>query len=299
MKTLTLAPLALLIAASGCVSSGKYADAVASSDRASAELRAAKLREAQKDDEFATVSRRLHALNAGKAEQALELQSMTQRFAACSHSLDESTAQSQQLRAELERQGKNVDELLSSKGALASSLAQARARMEELHRAQAAAESRAGLFRDLAVRLKRMIDAGELEIKLRSGRMVLALPTDVLFDSGKAKLSPRGKETIAQLSAVLATLKDRRFQVAGHTDSDPIRFSGFESNWDLSNARALQVVRVMVESGVSPSMLSAAGYAEFDPVAANDSAEQKAKNRRIEITLQPNIDELVALPQVR
>lgn len=297
MKTLTLAPLALLIAATGCVSSGKYAEAVASSDRASAELRAAKQREAAKDDELAATSRNLHALNASKADQALELQRIAERDAACRRSLDESTAQSQQLRGELERQGKNVDQLLSSKGALASSLEQARARMDELRRAQAAAEARAALFRDLAVRLKRMTDAGDLEIKLRSGRMVLALPTDVLFDSGKAKLSSRGKEAIAQLSAVLGTLKDRRFQVAGHTDSDPIRYSGFESNWDLSNARALQVVRVMVESGVNPSMLSAAGYAEFDPVAANDSPEQKAKNRRIEITLQPNIDELVALPQ--
>jgi chemotaxis protein MotB len=294
-----LAPLALLIAASGCVSSGEYAEAVASSDRASAELRAAKLREAKKDDELATMSRNIHAIGASKAEQTLQLQGMSERYTSCSHALDESTAQSQQLRGELERQGKNVDELLSSKGALASSLAQARARMEELRRAQAAAEARASLFRDLALRLKRMTDAGELEIKLRSGRMVLALPTDVLFDSGKAKLNPRGRDAIAQLSAVLATLKDRRFQVAGHTDSDPIRYSGFESNWELSNARALQVVRVMVESGVSQGMLSAAGYAEFDPVAANDSAEQKAKNRRIEITLQPNIDELVALPQAR
>lgn len=299
MKTLTLVPLALLFAASGCVSSGEYADAVASSDRASAELRAAKLREAKKDDELATIRRSLDAADASKAERALELKGVVERYATCTHAVDESTAQSQQLRSELERQGKNVDELLSSKGALASSLAQARSRMDELRRAQTAAEARASLFRDLAVRLKRMTDAGELEIKLRSGRMVLALPTDVLFDSGRAKLSPRGREAIAQLSAVLATLKERRFQVAGHTDSDPIRYSGFESNWDLSNARALQVVRVMVESGVSPSMLSAAGYAEFDPVAGNDSAEQKSKNRRIEITLQPNIDELVALPQVR
>jgi len=299
MKTPPLAPLVLLIAASSCVSSGEYAEAVANSDRAAAELRAAKLRETKKNDELAAVSRSLHAIDATKAEQALELQSLTERYATCSHALDESTAQGQQLRSELERQGKNVDELLSSKGALASSLAQARSRVDELRRAQAAADARAGLFRDLAVRLKRMTDAGELEIQLRSGRMVLALPTDVLFDSGKAKLSARGREAIAQLSAVLATLKGRRFQVAGHTDSEPIRYSGFESNWELSNARALQVVRVMVESSVSPSMLSAAGYAEFDPVAANDTAEQKSKNRRIEITLQPNIDELVALPQAR
>jgi chemotaxis protein MotB len=283
----------------GCVSSGKYDEALASSQRASAELRAAKLRSAKQDDALASATRTLHAVEARNVQQAAELQAAFERYTATRRALDEATAQSQQLRAELERQGKNVDQLLSTKGALASSLADARARMEELRRAQAAADARAALFRDLALRLKKMVDAGELEIKLRSGRMVLALPTDVLFDSGKAKLSSRGREAIAQVSSVLATLKDRRFQVAGHTDTDPIRYSGFESNWELSSARALQVVKVLVDSGMNAVTLSAAGYGEFDPVAANDSLEQKAKNRRIEITLQPNIDELVAVPQPR
>jgi chemotaxis protein MotB len=283
----------------GCVSSGKYDEALASSQRASAELRAAKLRSAKQNDELASATRSLRAVEARNVQQAAELLAASERYTATRRALDEVTAQSQQLRAELERQGKNVDQLLSTKGALASSLADARARMEELRRAQAAADARAALFRDLALRLKKMVDAGELEIKLRSGRMVLALPTDVLFDSGKAKLSSRGREAIAQVSSVLATLKDRRFQVAGHTDTDPIRYSGFESNWELSNARALQVVKVLVDSGMNAATLSAAGYGEFDPVAANDSVEQKAKNRRIEITLQPNIDELVAVPQTR
>lgn len=299
MTNSSVATLVLLMTASACVPSGKYDEAVASSERAAAELRASKLLAAEKDHELAKVNGALKAIDARNAQQAAEQQALAERLATTRRSLDEATAQGQQLRAELERQGKNVDQLLSSKGALASSLAEARARMEELRRAQAAADARANLFRDLALRLKKMIDAGELEIKLRSGRMVLALPTDVLFDSGKAKLSARGKEAIAQVSSVLATLKDRRFQVAGHTDADPIRYSGFDSNWELSSARALQVVKVLVDAGMSPATLSAAGYGEFDPVAANDSADQKGKNRRIEIALQPNIDELVAVPQPR
>jgi chemotaxis protein MotB len=203
------------------------------------------------------------------------------------------------LRSELERQGKNVDQLLASKGALASSLEQARARLEELRRAQAAAEARANLFRDLALRLRKIIDSGDLEIALRSGRMVLVLPNDILFDPGKAKVGARGKEALSQIAVVLATLEDRRYQVAGHTDNDPIRYSGFDSNWELATARALQVVKVLTEGGLKPTALSAAGYGEFDPVAINDSTEHKAKNRRIEIVLQPNIDELVAVPQAR
>jgi chemotaxis protein MotB len=299
-KTRTSIITLMLVGSSvGCVSSGKYDEALSSTQRATAELRAAQARSAKKDDELATATRSLRAVEARNAAQAAELQAASERYTATRRALDEVTAQSQQLRAELERQGKNVDQLLSTKGALASSLAEARARMDELRRAQAAADARAALFRDLALRLKKMVDAGELEIKLRSGRMVLALPTDVLFDSGKAKLSSRGREAITQVSSVLATLKDRRFQVAGHTDADPIRYSGFDSNWELSSARALQVVKVLIDGGMNAATLSAAGYGEFDPVAANDSAEQKAKNRRIEITLQSNIDELVAVPQTR
>jgi chemotaxis protein MotB len=299
MTQSSVATLVLLLAASACVPSGKYDEAVANSERVAAQLRASKLSAAEKDRALAKLDSNLKAVDARNSQQAAELQALAERLATTSRSLDEATAQGQQLRAELERQGKNVDQLLSSKGALASSLAEARARMEELRRAQAAADARANLFRDLALRLKKMIDAGELEIKLRSGRMVLALPTDVLFDSGKAKLSARGKEAITQVSSVLATLKDRRFQVAGHTDADPIRYSGFDSNWELSSARALQVLKVLVDAGMSQATLSAAGYGEFDPVAANDSPDQKAKNRRIEIALQPNIDELVAVPQPR
>jgi chemotaxis protein MotB len=299
LKT-SIGMLTLLVAASGCVSSGKYDAAMA---RSAAELRAAKAGAAaeltRKDQELEKRYQALLMLDAKNAEVTEQLNMTIDRFADCSTARDESTAQGQQLRAELERQGKNVDQLLASKGALASSLEQARARLEELRRAQAAAEARASLFRDLALRLKKMTDAGDLEIALRSGRMVLVLPTDVLFEPGKAKVGARGREALSQVASVLAIFKERRFQVAGHTDNDPIRYSGFASNWDLATERALQVVNVLTESGMKPTALSAAGYGEFDPVVANDSPEHKAKNRRIEIVLQPNIDELVALPQGR
>jgi chemotaxis protein MotB len=300
MTQRAITALILILTSTGCVSAGTYDQAVADAAtrmRAAQASSAAEL--AKKDKELAILNDALLSTDAKSAELAEQLHMTVDTYAGCSTSLDESTAQQQQLRAELVRQGKNVDELLSAKGALASSLAQAKARLEELRKAQLAAEARAALFRDLALKLKHMVDAGELEIVLRSGRMVLVLPTDVLFDSGKAKVSARGKEAVSQLAIVLATLKDRRFQVSGHTDNDPIRYSGFDSNWELSAARAVQVVKVMTENGMNPQLLSAAGYGEFDPVLSNDSAEHKAKNRRIEVTLQPNIDELVAVPRER
>ena len=83
--------------------------------------------------------------------------------------------------------------------------------------------------------------------------------------------------------------------VAGHTDDVPIHTPRFPSNWELSTARAVEVVYFLVAHGMKPQALSTSGYGEFDPVAANDSAEHKALNRRIEIVLQPNLAELPSL----
>jgi chemotaxis protein MotB len=200
------------------------------------------------------------------------------------------------MRNELGRLGKDVDGLLADKGALAADLADAKKRLDALRRAQAATEARAALFRSLALKLHKMIDAGELRIALRDGRMMLVLPTDVLFDSGKAVVKPNGRRALEQVASVLSGLGQRRFQVAGHTDNEPIRISGYASNWALSTARALEVVVFLIERGMPPSSLSAAGYGEFDLIASNDNVEGRAKNRRIEITLVPNIDELVEVP---
>ena len=227
-----------------------------------------------------------------KNESYVSLQSLQKR-------LDDATAEDARLRAELERLGTNVDALLSEKGTLASALKDSKMRLEELRRAQAAAESRAQLYRDLALRLKQMVDAGDLSIALRDGRMVLLMPNDVLFDTGQAEIKARGKEALKQLALVLKSIEGRHFQVAGHTDNVPIETARFPSNWELSSARGLVVAHFLLGQGVSPSMLSAAGYGEFDPVAPNDAPKNRARNRRIEITLQPNVNEIVSVPEPR
>jgi chemotaxis protein MotB len=304
MKFIHLVPIAALLgAASGCVSTGTYDSAVADAARARAQSAASRAelerKLGAKDSELAALRESIRTAEARCARTAAELATATGTSVGCSKALDEATAMNAELRRELERLGKDANQLLSAKGALASSLEQAKSRLEELRRAQAAAEAKAALFRDVALKLKRMVDAGELQIVLRSGRMVLVMPTDVLFDSGKTKVKPRGREALGQIAGVLGTIKDRRFQVAGHTDNEPIRSSGFASNWELSAERGLEVTRILIESGMRPDALSAAGYGEFDPVAANDTPDNKAKNRRIEITLQPHISELVALPLAR
>ena len=102
--------------------------------------------------------------------------------------------------------------------------------------------------------------------------------------------------TLKAVAGVIESMPQRQFQVAGHTDNIPIHNDRFGSNCELSAGRALRVVHFLVSDGAGAKSLSAAGYSETDPIAANKTPEGRKQNRRTEITLQPNIDELVNVP---
>jgi chemotaxis protein MotB len=174
------------------------------------------------------------------------------------------------------------------------------AQLDELRKQKAAAEARAAVFHEFLKKFKKMIDAGRVSIHVRRGRVVLTLHNDVLFDEGKTDLKPEGKTALAEIAQTLKTVSMRSFQVAGHTDSLPIKKKGeFTSNWELSTERAVVVVKFLAQQGVSSNVLSAAGYGEFDPIATNGDAGGRAKNRRIEISLVPNIEELISAPELK
>jgi chemotaxis protein MotB len=297
MNTVSIALLsALTIALAACVPQGKYDAALkdaltahSDSSRCATDLSAARA-----DVDRLTAQLKDATSHAADGDQALATAQSSLRDLQAK--LDGSTAENEALRKELTRLGKNADSLLAEKGSLANALADAKARLEELRKAQAAAEARAALFRQLALKFQKMIDAGQLKVVLRNGHMVLQLANDVLFDSGRTDVKSSGRDALSQVATVLKTMPDRHFQVAGDTDNVPIQTPLFPSNWELSTRRAVEVVHFLVSQGMNPQLLSAAGYGEFDPIASNDTSDGRAKNRRTEITLEPNINELVAVP---
>jgi chemotaxis protein MotB len=169
--------------------------------------------------------------------------------------------------------------------AMEAALAEAAAR-------EARAAKRLEEYNSMLKQLKSMIDSGKLKVRIVRNKMVIELPEAVLFASGSAKLKKEGIRVLAELGPVLASIKGREFQVGGHTDNKPIRTKRFPSNWELSGARAIDVGELLIEYGVPGNRISAAAYADTQPVESNDTAEGRAKNRRIEIALQPNLDEL-------
>src|SRR2546428_6954340 len=201
--------------------------------------------------------------------------------------------------AEAQRRADELTKLLqgtaADKDKLDKLLQATNSQLEDLGRQKAAADARAATYKSLTDRLRSMIDAGKLSVRIRKGRMLISLPNDVLFDSGSAVLKKAGQDAVAQVAQALAGLSDRQFLAAGPTDHKPIRSPRFPSNWELSTERAVVVTRFLVTKGMKPDSLGAVGYGEFDPVVANDTDEHRAQNRRIEIQLQPNLSELPSL----
>jgi chemotaxis protein MotB len=254
----TILGCALVLAMAGCVSQGKYDRAVAETQTTRAEL--------------------------GKKSVALEQ---------ANADLDRQRGEIHALETQLEQLTTAAFVAGADKSAQIDAM---KKRLDELRAAHSAAEARAIMFRGLARKLAKEIDAGDLLITIRDQRMVLQLPDDVLFDSGRAALKPAGKATLESVAIALQSLPTRQFQVAGHTDNEPIKKSPFASNWELSTARALTVVHFLLAQGIQAPSLSAAGYGEVDPIAANDTPDGRRKNRRTEITIQPSIDEIVHVP---
>jgi chemotaxis protein MotB len=181
---------------------------------------------------------------------------------------------------------------LKKRSDLKQSLDQMSVALEELRQRQAAADKRVAEYRDLLARFSELIDAGKLKVSIIDGRMVLTLPMDILFASGKADLTADGSASIHEVGAGLATIKGRQFQVEGHTDNVPIKTAKFPSNWELGAARALVVLRALADGGVPAKQLSAATYGELRPAASNETPQGRKANRRIEIVVVPDLSTL-------
>jgi len=203
------------------------------------------------------------------------------------------------LKKQLADRGANLDNLNQS-------LAEQRKALEEYARRTEQLDQIRKRFELLQTKLQKLTQLG-LKVEVRNNRMLIQLPGDVLFDSGQDHLKAEGTKILMQVADVIgkdADLSKRRFQVAGHTDSKPLAGGVFKDNWGLSTMRARSVLLLLtsppdaktgVGGGLSPANWSAAGYADTDPVASNDTEEGRKKNRRVELVVQPDVEEMLNL----
>lgn len=143
-----------------------------------------------------------------------------------------------------------------------------------------------GLSRVMAPMIKQRM----VSISLTKRGVVMDISESTLFNAGEANLQPRSMDVLLQVSRILSK-EDMPIEVEGHTDDTPIATVQFPSNWELSSARASSVVRVLIENGVATKHLTAVGLASNQPLVPNNSVENRARNRRVTITIaSPNLD---------
>jgi chemotaxis protein MotB len=186
--------------------------------------------------------------------------------------------------AKLKDTESRLDDLTKKQEALTGQLVQTVAEKQKVE-----AELK-GVQDALAAKLEPEIQAGNVHIIRRGNDLVVDLADQILFESGKAEVHEKGQQVLNQVAPTLAGLTDFNIQVGGHTDAARVKSAvtqeRFPTNWELSTARATNVVRVLEEQGKIPGgRLVAMGFSMYRPIATNESTTGRAKNRRIELTL--------------
>jgi chemotaxis protein MotB len=201
--------------------------------------------------------------------------------------LDAASDQNEQLKGDLDRKDQELARGRSELDAANARLSESQSSQKALQAANADLERKSSEYEQLAGSLKSEIDAGRVEITELRGKMTVKMKDKILFSSGSAALGKDGKAALQVVADAFRNLQGKTIRVEGHTDNVPTGKSAFPTNWELSTARALAVVRFLQQEGVDPGRLAAAGYGEYQPIAPNDTPEGRSQNRRIEIVLAP------------
>lgn len=215
-----------------------------------------------------------------------EKQSLEERLAQKEMMLDEKEREMANIRYELDQREANLAELRRS-------LDERERRINELESLLSASQEQMSALRNRINESLLGFTAADLTVSERDGKLYVSLSQNLLFKTGSDKIDPKGVQAIRQVAEVLKQNPDIDINVEGHTDSD----GSADRNWDLSVSRATSVVKIITAAGVEPSRVTASGRAFYQPVAPNDSADNKGRNRRTEIILSPKLDLLFQLIQ--
>lgn len=203
-------------------------------------------------------------------------------------------AELKELRVETSEQKALIDRLHEDNQACTDSLEATREQLRqaglELQAKEEKVKEQSEAFTRMQQAMKAELESKQVALQELEGKLTLTMVEAILFDSGKAEVKQEGRDALQKVADVLKTVEDQEIVVAGYTDNVQIgeRLAKiYPSNWELSAARAISVVKILVADGVNPENISAAGYGEYRPVADNDTPEGRAQNRRMEIILMP------------
>jgi len=298
-----------VLALFGCVSAKKYDASLAEIDTLKKDVSSLDGKLKQKEAEKASVEADLAKLNKNLDERNKELDELKKQNKALT---DDNANLSNLLKAKKDELSANVTDLrkkladkeaeLNAKNAEIESLKKQVAALTQekdalnLEKANALKEKEKSVtemkktYDSLMGEMNSEIKKGEITITQLKDKLSVNLVEKILFDSGSAEIKKDGKKVLERVAEILKKVTDKQVRVEGHTDNVPIGpklAERFPSNWELSTTRATTVAKYLQDKGIDPKLLSACGYSEYRPVSVNDTDENKAKNRRIEIALIP------------
>ncbi len=274
MRPAATVALALTLAVTGCVSTDTYRKKEAEAGKLQAENKALRQNVEDGSAKAAVLQEKLKAMQVQVDTLVADVNSLKEKAHVDEGALSQKEAELRAARQRVVEVQALVDELSKSK--------------RKLEAAKAELEKKSGEYEQLASALRGEIESGRVELMELKGRTTVKMKDKILFASGSATIGPDGKDALRKVGEALHSLRGKLIRVEGHTDNVPTGHGGaFPTNWELSSARALAVVRFLQESGVDPTRLSGAGFGEFQPISANDTPEGRSLNRRIEIVLVP------------
>ncbi|MBZ9631119.1 OmpA family protein [Salegentibacter sp. LM13S] len=311
MKKLLVLAFSAVFMLTSCVSSKKYGELEGRHADLKRENRntQSELEKYQNlDEEFSALKKDYAEATAERDRLRDELESSRKNYATLKNSYDaleenssaaisENSRQNRQLLAELEEKEQALVEEQSRLNKLQRDLDARSRRVNELEELIAAKDAKMNALKDAISKALTNFEGKGLTVEQRNGKVYVSMENKLLFSSGSWAVNNEGRQAVQQLGQVLAENPDIAVLIEGHTDNVPYGGSGaLNDNWDLSTKRATSIVQILRENNnIDPQNLTAAGRGEYAPIATNETAEGKAKNRRIEVILTPKLDEVTKL----
>lgn len=188
----------------------------------------------------------------------------------------------------------SLDRTKRTNDSLSLSLAEREKKVKELETILASKEKAVNDLRNRIQNALLGFKESDLTVNIKNGKVYVSLAEQLLFASGSTEVDPKGVNALQQLAKAIKDQHDINILIEGHTDNVPIsrKSQYMQDNWDLSVMRATAITRILVRAGVSPRQITASGKGEYSPLAPNDTPANRQKNRRTEIIITPNLDEL-------
>ena len=309
MKTAPLFFAALLFLVSSCiVSKKKFDDMLAQEVKTEGQLteRTAQLEKA--NTEITDLNGKVKSLKEDTTQLGAKIRNTSQRLADLNKEHDQLNAyyknlmnSSGKLNRDLAEQKQqllsiqeNLEKTRKLNDSLSVSLSEREQKVKELENVLSEKDKAVQALKNKITNALLNFKENDLTVQVKNGKVYVSLAEQLLFGSGSIEVDAKGVSALQQLAKAIKDQKDINIMVEGHTDNVPMpRKSNYmQDNWDLSVLRATAITRILTKAGVSPNRVSSSGKGEYSPLAPNSSDLNKQKNRRTEIIITPDLDEL-------